>query len=140
MYLATLQCARNNISKENLNKKIPPKTWKNHPQKLLIIGLCPQFFFCTANISPKSHFLFHRNVSLRNFYLMTLVIFNNFLHLVWLEGFITKSECQCNFLHSSAIQWLSFGSVVLILGERKIFVFCAEKKFIHLSAVLLLGI
>ena len=46
---------------------------KKSPQKLLIIG--PNFFFqyCQpVQNQPKSHFVFHKNVSLHNFYIMTL--------------------------------------------------------------------
>ena len=53
----------------------PLKTWKNHLQNLLIIG--PQYFFqyCQpAQNQPNSHFLFHKNVSLRDFYIITLYI------------------------------------------------------------------
>ena len=45
-----------------------PENIKKHPQKLLIIG--PQFLFqyCQMNQNqPKSHFLFHKNVSLRDY-------------------------------------------------------------------------
>ena len=52
----------------------PWKHEKNPPQKLLIIG--PQLFFqyCQpAQNQPKSHFLFHKNPSLLNFYIMTLM-------------------------------------------------------------------
>ena len=51
-----------------------PESMKKYPQKLLIIG--PPLFFqhCQpAQNLPKSHFLFHKNVSLRDFYIMTLV-------------------------------------------------------------------
>ena len=50
------------------------KTWKNQPQKLLIIG--PIFFqYCQpAQNQHKSHILFHKNGSLRDFYLMTLFV------------------------------------------------------------------
>ena len=56
------------LSPENMKKKImqffsadatvfflPLKTWKNHPQKLLIIGPDPFFQYChSAHIQPKS--------------------------------------------------------------------------------------
>ena len=51
-----------------------PESMKKYPQKLLIIG--PPLFFqhCQpAQNLPKSHFLFHKNVSLRDFYIMTLI-------------------------------------------------------------------
>ena len=51
------------------------KTWKNHPQKLLIIA--PKFFFqyCQpAQIQPKSQFLFHKNCSSRDLCIMTLCV------------------------------------------------------------------
>ena len=53
---------------------MPLKTWKNHPQKLLIIG--PQFFFqyCQpAQNQPKSHFLFHKFVA-TSIHIMTLIL------------------------------------------------------------------
>jgi hypothetical protein len=61
------------FSKKNLKEMLHPKTFKNCPQKLLIIG--PNFFFQYCQLAqnqPKSHFLFHKNVSL-DFYIMTLV-------------------------------------------------------------------
>ncbi len=61
------------IAKKNLKEMLHPKTFKNCPQKLLIIG--PNFFFQYCQLAqnqPKSHFLFHKNVSL-DFYIMTLV-------------------------------------------------------------------
>ena len=52
------------------------KTWKNYPQKLLIIG--PSAFFFSVADRPKTcrnHiFPLHKNVSLRNFYIMTLSV------------------------------------------------------------------
>ena len=48
---------------------------KNMKKTLLMIA--PNFFFSFANRSktsqPKSHFLFHKNVFLRDFYIMTLL-------------------------------------------------------------------
>ena len=46
---------------------LPLKTWKNHPQKLLIIK--PPLFLIlpTGQNQPKSHFILHNNVSLRDF-------------------------------------------------------------------------
>ena len=47
-----------------------PENMKKQPQKLLIIG--PQFLFQYCQPSqnqPKSHILFHKNVSLRDFYI-----------------------------------------------------------------------
>ena len=41
------------------------KTWKNHPQKLLIIG--PQSFLCTclaAQSSPETEILYHQKLGL----------------------------------------------------------------------------
>ena len=61
------------FSKENLTYFLAIKTWKNCPQKLLIMG--PKVFFQyrqQAPMQPKSHFLFHKNVSLHDFYTMTL--------------------------------------------------------------------
>ena len=51
-----------------------PKTWKHGPKKLLIIS--PNFFFqyCrSAHNQPKYLFLFYKNVSLLDFYIMTLI-------------------------------------------------------------------
>ena len=48
------------------NLFLPLKTWKNCPQKLLVNG---PFFFHPAQNQHKSHFLFNRNVSQRNFYI-----------------------------------------------------------------------
>ena len=57
---------------------------KNMKKTLLMIA--PNFFFSIANRSktsqPKSHFLFHKNVFLRDFYIKTLVIkLRNFLQI-----------------------------------------------------------
>ena len=49
---------------------LPLKTWKNHSRKLLIIG--PHLFFQSAQIQPKSQFLFHENLPPRDFSIMTL--------------------------------------------------------------------
>jgi hypothetical protein len=52
---------------------LPLKTWKRHSK---VAYNRPPFFFqyCQpAQNQPKSHFLFHKNVSLRDFYMMTLV-------------------------------------------------------------------
>ena len=60
----TLQCFWKKI-----NIFLPTKTWINQPQKLLIIG--PQFFFqyfLPAQNQHKSHILFHKNGSLRDFF------------------------------------------------------------------------
>ena len=60
---------------KEFKKKLTLKTRKNCPQKLLIIA---QFFFqyChPAENQPKSHFLFHKNISPRDFYIMTLCEF-----------------------------------------------------------------
>ena len=52
---------------------VTTRTWKNHPQNLLIIGKSFFFRYCQpAQNRPKSHFLFHENVSLCAFYIMTL--------------------------------------------------------------------
>ena len=59
--------------KNFFNFFLHPKTWKNHPQKLLMIG--PNFFFqyCqSAQHQTKLHLVFHKNVSLCDFYIMTL--------------------------------------------------------------------
>ena len=46
---------------------------EKRPQKLLIIGPNLFFHYCQPPQNQlKSHFLFHRNVSLLNFYIMTL--------------------------------------------------------------------
>ena len=77
---------------------LPLKTWKNSLQKFLIIG--PIFFsiYCQpAWNQPKSHFLFHENVSLLDFYIMTLVQIEYYLlqqnilteHCLW----IPPQEC-----------------------------------------------
>ena len=57
--------------RELLCNFLPMKTWKNRPQKLLIIG--PNFFFST-DIWPKSLFLFHKNCLPRDLLIMTLVL------------------------------------------------------------------
>ena len=56
----------------SLKKFGPLKTWKKHPQKLLIIGL--NFFqYCQpAQNQSKSQFLFHKNCSTCNLSIMTL--------------------------------------------------------------------
>ena len=46
------------------------KTLKKRPQKLLVSG--PKLCFSIAN-QPKSHILFHKNGSLRDFFIMTLI-------------------------------------------------------------------
>ena len=58
------------------------KTRKNNSQNLLIIG---PFFFRIAN-QPTSHFLYHKNVSLRDIYIMTLLnllVANDLLVMIW---------------------------------------------------------
>ena len=51
---------------------LPLKTWKNCPQKLPKLIF---FQYCQpAQNLPKSNFLFHKNVSLRDFYIMTLSV------------------------------------------------------------------
>jgi len=52
-----------------------PKTWKNRPQKLLIIGPNSFFQYCqpTQN-QPKSQFLFHKNFSPHDLCIMTLIL------------------------------------------------------------------
>ena len=47
-----------------------PESMKKTPSK--VAHNRPNFFFSVAN-QPKSHFLFHQNVSLHDFYIMTLV-------------------------------------------------------------------
>ena len=71
------------------------QTWKNHPQKLLIIS--PHFFqYCQpAQNQPKSHFLFHKNISLRDFYTMTHFVYDNFSQITlkrktWIVKFFRK--------------------------------------------------
>ena len=47
---------------------LPLKTWKNNPQKMLIVGPDPFFQYRElAQIQPKSQFLFHKNIPLRDF-------------------------------------------------------------------------
>ena len=62
---------KNNIFKRK--KKLPLKTWKNHPQKLLIIG---SIFFSVLPTGPKPvqmSDIFPRNLLPRGFSIMTLV-------------------------------------------------------------------
>ena len=62
--------------KKVLNYFFAPENIKNPPSK--VPHNWPQTFFISsmywqlAQNQPKSHFLFHENVSLRDFYLMTL--------------------------------------------------------------------
>ena len=54
---------------------MPLKTEKNYSQKLLIIGTKLFLQYChPAQYQPKSHILFHKKGSLRDFYVMTLLI------------------------------------------------------------------
>ena len=72
---------------------MPIKTWKNRPQKLLIIG--PNYFFqyCQpAQNQPKYNFLFHKNVSLSN-----LFSYHN----------LSRSSCSC----CTIIIW-PFGGII----------------------------
>ena len=57
-----------------LQKKVlPMKTWKNHPQKRLIIGTNSFFQYCQlAQNQPKSQFLFNKNCSPHDVCIMTL--------------------------------------------------------------------
>ena len=74
-----------------------PKTWKTRAQELLIIG--PNFFFqyCqSAQYRPKSHLLFHKNVSLRDFYIMTLPA-SQMLHLKGFSFSWTLETCNFRF-------------------------------------------
>ena len=58
---------------KKLNFFLPLKTWKNHAQKLLMIGPNPFFQYCqSAQIQPKYKFLFHKNLLPRDFSIMTL--------------------------------------------------------------------
>ena len=56
------------------------KTWKNCTQKMLIISPNLFFQYCQpAQNQPKSHFLFHKKVSLRNFAAISVSIEIKFL-------------------------------------------------------------
>ena len=83
------------------------KTWKNCQQKLLIIG---PIFFSIANrpkTSPSLIFLFHKNVSLRNFY--TKWLWSGTFHSPLREIFLSSSiqlHMQC---------WRIFYPVVWLL-------------------------
>ena len=97
-----IEVAQEGVS-SNLTFFLPMKTWKNQPQKLLIIG--PKFLF-QSTISPNLIFCSikigtHKNGSLRNFYIMTLFSshltnssdsFTNFI-IMNLRIFSTKREC-----------------------------------------------
>ena len=55
------------------------KTWKKTLS--IVAHNVPQFFFSIAN-RPKSHFLFHKNVSLRDFYICNDFGFNSDQHII----------------------------------------------------------
>ena len=70
---ATFQCRCQGIFKKKINLFFGHKNLKKLPSKVAHNG--PKSFFQyhqQAPIQPKSHFLFHKNVSLHNFYTMTL--------------------------------------------------------------------
>ena len=50
---ATFQCGRYGVLKEIKKKILPPKMWKNRPQKLFIMGPDPFFPQSSPGHSPQ---------------------------------------------------------------------------------------
>merc|ERR1712051_702140 len=73
-FYATFYCKHYKIFKNIFNYFFVPKNMKNKAQTSIIIS--PHFFLnCQlAQTQPKSYFLFHKNVSPRDFYTMTLYL------------------------------------------------------------------
>ena len=100
------------------NKPILPlKTWKNHSQKL------PPFFsqYCQpAKNQPISHFLYHKDVSLHDFYIMTLVTLQLAFHRVAFNLLLWALFLPSNriFIYSSNPEML-----LLFQGRKYLLIF-----------------